>query len=348
MQNEPTVPATLQKQEMQIPFPLAKELFSFAEESGLDEYSYTEYTKEELKDGEVNPSAKPLPEKFSSLVADFPGKYFLVAYEKRVGDYYAKGTRFKMVVISNTEYRAKSNDRVREINIKEHDPSEGKGNFLFVTVSDSVNEQGLTSLNTDINEKVSLPHGNAKATYKVGMDGAKKQIGFRADRLDEEFFDWKGQQKQVRWLRNLDVEREGRAPIVNYKESYLIGLKPQGGSEELVDIKFKVVGHLIDPESIQIDIGFGSEQTAKVLYEDKDKKIKILFHEPIIKDSDPLEVLKQDPSYSFLFEELLNPEKLLDTLKLKIRGLENDWDKPRNVFSASESLSYTPQQIENK
>jgi hypothetical protein len=348
MQKEPTVPATLQKQEMQIPFPLAKELFSFAEESGLNQSSYSEYTKEELKDGEVNPSAKSLPEKFSSLVADFPGNYFLVAYEKRIGDYYAKGTRFKMAVISNTDYRAKSNDRIREINIKEYDPSEGKGNVLFVTVSDSVNEQDLTTLNSDINEKVNLPHGDAEVTYQVGMDGTKKQISFRADRLDEEFFTWKGEQKQVRWLRNLAVEREGRVPVTNYKESYLIGLKPQGGSEELVDIKFKVVGHLIDPESIQIDIGFGPEQTAQVLYEDKNKKIKVLFHRPVIKDSNPLEVLKQDPSYSFLFEEPINTEKLLDTLKSKIKGLEKDWDKTQNVFSSPESLSYTPQQIENK
>jgi len=347
MQGESYPIATGEKQEVQIPFPLARELFNTAEKLGLDAASYSEYVKNDIEDN-ANPLAISLPEKFLPFVAEYKGDYFIVAYENRTDPYYAKGTRYKEVLISNTDYRHRFNSLVREIVVKEFAVSEGKGNVLFISVSEKLNEQGFTSLNLNVDEKANLPHGESEATYKIAEDGTKKMITFESKRLDEEFFLQNGEEKLMRWLRKLRIEREGDAPTTTYTETYMIGLNPKGIEDARAMVQFTVAGDLASPQSILMEIGSGTHESAFVLYDDRERNTKILFHPPIREAANPLEVLKQDPNYSFLFDESgVDITKLQEVLQFKISNLRDDWDKPQSIFSKPESVTYSPPQIES-
>lgn len=339
-----SVLVTPEKREMEIPFPLAKELFAFAQESGLGESSYSEYVRD-IEGGEVNPNAVPLPAKFSPFVADFPGQYYVVAFESRIGNYYAKGTRYKMTLISNTDYRKKSNDRTREICVKEPDISEDKGNVLFLTVSESVNEKGVSTLNEAINHEVNLPHGSTNIEYKINFGGQKRLTSLQSKRLDEEFFAWKGTRKQVRWLRDLSIDNNEVTSITTYRDTYLIGLKPEGGSEEFAEITWKIKGTLIAPESVDVCIGYPSGK-GEILFEDTERNVQIIFHKSSVRPDSQLEILQQDPSYAFLFETPFDLSKLLAVLRSKVKGLEEDWDKPSTIFSTTHQIAQDLPQIQ--
>lgn len=342
MNQQPSVPELRQKQELQIPFPLVKKLFDFAKESGLDDSGYSEYLKDDTQEGEVNSKAVLLPEKFSSIVTGLPGVYYLVGYEDRSGEYFSKESRGKNLMISNSSFKSKSNERLIEVSIKAPDISQGKGNVVYVSVSNSINEENFRNVNGEV------PHGSAEITYKINADGTKTQSFFEADRFDESSFILEEGEKKVRWVRNLNINKELKIPITSYRDSYLIGSNQWGVPENVVEVRLEVAGFLVNPESVKIDIGIGSEETAEVLFEDKDKNIKILLHKPTLNTFEPLKVLKQDPGYSFLFESPFNVEKMLDILKLKIKSLENDWDKTQNIFSTPNAITNTPSQLENK
>ncbi len=335
---------TPEKREVEIPFPLAKELFAFAQESGLGESSYSEYVRD-IEEGEVNTKAVPLPAKFFPFIADFPGQYFVVACESRVGDYYAKGTRYRMTLISNTDFRKKSNDRTREISVKEPDISEGKGNVLFLTVSESVNEKGLETLNHAINHEVNLPHGTTDIEYEIDFAGEKRLTSLKSMRLDEEFFEWKGARKQVRWLRDLSIDKKEVTPVTTYRDTYLIGLKPEGGSEEFAEVLWKIKGKLVEPESVDVCIGLPIGK-GEILFEDPERNVQITFYKSNVRPDFQLETLQQDPGYAFLFERPLDLSKLLAVLQSKVKGLEEDWDKPSTIFSTTNHIAQDLPQIQ--
>lgn len=335
---------TPEKREVEIPFPLAKELFAFAQESGLGELSYSEYVRD-IKEGEVNPNAVPLPAKFFPFTADFPGQYYVVAFESRMGNYYAKGTRYKMALISNIDFKKKSNDRTREISVREPDISEGKGNVLFLTVSESVNEKGLGTLNQAINHEVNLPHGTTDIEYEIDIAGGKRLTSLKSMRLDEEFFEWKGERKQVRWLRDLSIEKKESTPFTTYRDTYLIGLKPEGGSDESAEVTWKIKGKLVEPESVDVCIGspFGKSE---ILFEDSERNVQITSYKSNIRPDFQLEILQQDPGYAFLFEKPLDLSKLMAVLQSKVKGLEQEWDKSSTIFSTTNHIAQDLPQIQ--
>ncbi len=341
MEKNPIAVINQERKEVMLPFPLMKELIDYVQESGLSsDNSFSEYVSEETEDRAVG-QAIPLPEKFFPLVADHPGTYFLVYYEDRDNDYYKKGTRFKEVGISTSEYRKTGNKRLREIHIKQPSSSEGLGNVLRVEIEERVNEKGFTTLNTAIGEQVNLPHGMASIEYEVSPDGVKRELAFRSDRLDEGLFEWGGEQKHVRWLRELDVEKGGDIQMIFYRDTYLVGLKPEGGSGERAEVRFTINGNLNDPQSVLVEIGFGPESKAEVLFEDKDKKIKIVLHDFAgVSREKVLNILKQNPNYAFMFKDSVDTEELMSSLTSMVSMLQNDWDKPQAVFTQPASIEH--------
>jgi hypothetical protein len=336
MESEPFNLIRQERQEIVNTFPLIRELFTFAQ-NGLPESNHQIYTDPSCrKDGQ---KALELPDTFAPLVADYPGKYFVVTYENRLGTHNAPGTRMRQVGLSTSQYRYESDQMLREIDIQEPAALEDKGNVIFLTVSSLVNEKSFTDINTAMNDEVDRPHGSAKITYKIDSNGNKEIRESHFARLDEALRPWKGEQTPVRWLRYLDIENflEGVARVT-YRDFYLIGKDEKGLTKEQVQVQTQVEKKENSSQTIVIEIGFGSGNSARTIFENLDQSIKVVEHssEGMPAVTNQMEILKQDPNYSFLFENPVDQKKVLDFVRSRVNMLEHDWDKPHAVFGSNQ------------
>ncbi len=315
-------------------FPLLKELFEYAEKKGFDSISFDDYGSEGAGD---NPRAIEFPENFNSLVAEHPGKYFIVAYDNRQSSYYKEGTRHRMVRLSTMRKRAQTNERIREVDLTETDPS--FGNKAQIKVRESVNNKSFVDINTATGEEVEQPHGEAEYMYELDPQGVKTVKETHFNRLDEGLFQWKGENKPVRWVRNLRVEKDEQdIPKTMYEDLYIIGRMEKGKSDERAQVKTYITGSAENPKSILIEIGIGAPATAKVLYEDKQRNIKVLVHEGIKAYKDQLQIIQQEPAYAALFRKPVDIEELMKDISFKARMLQEDWDKPQTVFTQNPAI----------
>ncbi|MEN9613789.1 MAG: hypothetical protein RLZZ347_96 [Candidatus Parcubacteria bacterium] len=317
-------------------FPMARELFAFAQEE-LSEMSFSIYTDPQYRK-DTNKIVE-LPDKFAPLVAEYPGKYYVVGYENRLDKYYAQGTRKRYVRLSSSPYQYDSDEMLREITLEEYAPSEGKGNALFVTVSNSVNEKSVLNLNTARGQDVDQPHGSARVTYEVDSQGNKKPKESRFSRLDEGLLSWHNEQKPIRWVRNLDIERGiGKSSQITYEDMYLIGRDAHGLTEEQTKVRTHITESDEGEVSMLIEIGLGALNSAKTLFESEDKAVKVVEHSPegmrALKNQ--MEILQQDPNYAFLFEKHVDQEQVMALMRARIKMLEDDWNKKQSVMGASQ------------
>jgi hypothetical protein len=333
------------KGELMNPFELAKQLFNFAEknlpESAGDRYSDL--------NGEYidNPYVKELPTRFNQLIADYPGRYYVVSYENRTSTYYAPGSRTKYVRLSTVTKQSQSNDAVREVDITAPDVSEEKGNILVVSVKDSVMNKSTESINTAAPGEVNSPHGSAKFTYETNPVGDKKLVGLDFERMDEGMFLWHDVQTPVRWLRYLDIKNpDTKETKTQYRDMYIIGRHDQreDHKDTRIDVRFSVSGKLDEAESIVVSIGLDIGGKGEILFEDPEQKIKIVFHnvDPWITKEETLAILGQDPNYFFLLEPMVDRDKIIELLKNKTSMMIDDWNKPIAVFSQNGLNSNKP------
>jgi hypothetical protein len=316
-------------------FPLLKELFDMLRKRGWDSYSYQNYGSED--EGE-NTQAIELPENFSPLVAEHPGKYYIVAYDNRRDSYYNEGTRHELVKLSTVKKKAQSDERVTEVDLVEVDPS--MGNKVEVRVHESVNNKGFTDINKKTNTEVAQPHGDAEYKYEIDPNGNKEVKETSYSRTDEGIFPWNDNEERVRWYRTLRAERKSEDNIqTTYEDSFIIGGWDDPRKEERASIRTTIKGAVENPDSIVVEIGIGAPSSAQVLYEDTERNIKVLVHEGINMYKNQLEVLKQDPNYASIFQEPTDVENLMNTLKSKIAMLQNDWDKPHHVFAEQPAIN---------
>lgn len=315
-------------------FPLLKELFELLRKQGWESSSYDNYGNE--GEGE-NTQAIELPESFAPLVAEHPGKYYIVAYDNRRSSYYKEGTRNELVKLSTVKKRTQSDERVTEIDLAEVDPS--MGNKVEVRVQESVNNKGFVDLNKQTNTEVAQPHGEANLKYEIDPNGNKAVQETSYSRTDEGIFPWKDNEERVRWYRTLRAERKSEDNIqTTYEDSFIIGGWDDPRKEERASIRTTIKGSVENPDSIVVEIGIGTPSSAQVLYEDTERNIKVLVHEGINMYKNQLEVLKQDPNYAIIFQEPIDAENLMSTLKSKIAMLQNDWDKPHHVFAEQPAI----------
>jgi len=326
----------IENRELSNLFPLLKDLFKFAESKGVNTLAFQKYTGE---NEEENLNSIELPEKFLSLFPEHPGKYYLVGYENRKNPYYKEGTRNIWVRLSTVAKKIQTNEKIREIDIEEADMSEG--NIMRTKVTDSIKNADFSQINTAEGDEVEQPHGSAQYIYETTPNGKKKITETSFNRLDEGLFLWKGKDQPVRWLRDLNMKKNkaGYSKFV-YTDSYIIDR-----CNVRANIKTTINGSLENPESIVVEIGHGSLNSAEIIYEDPEGKIKVYKHSGV--QDDGMKVVKQDPNYSPLFEEKINPDELLETLRFKMLALKDDWDKPQNVFSDNKSLNEMKNKITN-
>lgn len=330
------------------PFPLTKDLFDFARTQLSRDTSFDTYVNPELKDEGVR--VVELPEKFKPFVADYPGDYFVVYYINRRDPYYREGTRAEQTGLSTAQHRYDSDRILREIDIKEHDSSDKKGNVIFVTVAERVNEEGFTRINTAGSGEVNQPHGSRELEYQMDSNGTKRTIRSRFNRLDEGIFSWGGVDKPVRWVRNLDIEKPSEDRYeMTYRDAYLVGHDERGLTEEQAEVKIKIKGSGSEMSSIIVEIGIGSSDKDKVLFEDPGEQIKVIVHsaEGMKISKNQAEIIKQDPNYAFLFEKPVDKAKLIELIQSRTSFLQNDWDKPHAVFTQNQ-IEATPDALPDK
>lgn len=326
----------LQSHEVLDPFPLFRDLFELAQES-LDEHSYSVYSDPEWKGAKKNPVE--LPNKFEPLVADFPGSYYLVRRDNRSGSYFHEGTRFKEVGLSTAVHQYDSDAKLREVSIKEYDASERKGNVLYMTVADRVNESSRQDLNTSRGIDLDSPSGSATVTYEVDATGNKKIVESSFRRLDEAVFKWGDEMKPVRWVRNLETEnKKGNAAVMHYRDMYLIGRDENGLTEERASVDTDVSTEGGKIGLVRIAIGIGSDSSARVIFEDKEVGIKVIERLPegMKAFRNQMDIVKQDPNYAFIFEKPVDMKKVTDFIRSRIDMMEHDWDKPGHVFGVNQ------------
>lgn len=322
------------------PFPLLRELFEYAESKGFEATSFTDYDDTGIHGRNTasdNPRAIELPERFVPFTADSPGQYFLVGYENRQDRYYKEGTRTRMVRLSTVRKKNKSDERIREIDLTEVDPS--FGNKAEITVRESVNNKSLVDLNTAQGDEVDQPHGHAQYTYELDPNGQKKIKESRFNRLDEGIFSLRNENRPVRWVRSLKVKMdESNIPNTVYEDAYYIGRPNEKQRDEAAKIKTQIVGSIDDPQSIRVEVGLEGLGKAETIYEDKQNNITVVVHSGINAYARHLEITQQDPAYAAVFEKPIDVEELLKNIKFKIGMLQEDWDKPQAVFSKRKSI----------
>lgn len=337
MQNSPSESLTTRnKGEIINPFELAKKLFDFAAEN-LSESAGWRYS--DLNgEYEDNPYAKELPEMFHQIIADYPGRYYVVSYENRTSSDYALGTRMKYVRLSTVPKLSQSNDLVREIGISEPHVSEGRGNVLVISIKDSVMNRDVQNINTAKEGETDSPRGSAKFTYETNPIGDKKLIGLNFERMDEGIFTWQEKQTPVRWLRYLDIERpDTENTKTQYRDLYIIGRHHQreDGRDMRVDVRFMFTGNIDTTKDITISIGLDMGGKGETLFENSEQNVKIVFHnmDPWATKEDTLAILRQDPNYSSLLRPDVSREIVIDLLKNKTRMMTEDWNKASAVFN---------------
>ena len=316
----------LQSKELNRLFPLVKELFEFAEKKGVEGLS--EYLSEDEKSDE---GIIELPDKFLPLIAEYPGKYFLVGYENRKDRYYKEGTRSRYARISTVPKKMQSDKKIREIEFE--DPDGSDGNRLLLSVIDSFNNKQFADYNEKGIDQVEVPVGDAKVTYEVGPNGEKKKKEAFFHRIDEGIFIWKGEKQPVRLTRSLRIAKENEIPELSYRDFYMFGRLELGKGQEHARVNIKIQGALENPSSVLVEIGVGSPDFARVIFEDEEKNISILEHDDNHGNlEDQIEIVKRDPSYSDLFQDKVEAEKIVDLACSKIRAIQEDWDKPESIF----------------
>jgi hypothetical protein len=325
----------LQKQErheVQESFAQFNKIFDLAEKKLSKDASYDNYTIEKDSDTE---NIIELPSELQELVKDFPGKKYLVYYINRQSTYYTEGTRFKCVGLSTVKRKSQTDEVMREIEFRETEPSMGSKKLMIV--SEYVNEKSFEKLNLAAEDETDQPHGEAKIEFELVSDYKKRMTNFSSSRLDEAFFDWNGEQKPVRWVRNLSMDNVSQE--INYNDLYIIGRNHEG-RDERAEINIKVKGDISSPSSILIKIGTGSPHDATVNFEDESKGIKIVTYKPYPAYKNQMEILKHDPNYSFLFRENIDVKEIISTMQSKVGMLRDDWRNPRTVFSGGMQLEH--------
>lgn len=314
-----------------LPFALLKDLFEYAREIGLNETSFEAYANHELPE---NPAIAVLPKKFESLVADFPGKFYLVSFDDRSSSYYRAGTRSVTARLSTVKKKNISNQAIQEIDLEQVDPTDG--NVLRITQTSSINNKSFVDLNSAPEDEVEQPHGQARNIFEVDAMGYKNFKSSQYDRLDEGFFDWHGQRRPVRWVRNAEASlSDDGAKQLFYKELFIIGREMP---DERAEVRVTISGDLENPQSILVEIGYGPLQTARVII--NENNLKVVEHEPINAYKNQIEIIRNDPNYAFLFEKSADPNQLVKIVQAKVRSLQTDWDKPANIFTEDKSLTH--------
>lgn len=320
------------------PFTMLRDLFEFAEKKGLDATSFIDYDDTGVhgrNQASDNPRAVELPERFAALTADRPGQYYIVAYENRQGRQYKEGTRSRTIRLSSVRKKNKSDERVREIDWVEVDPS--LGSKAQMTIRESVNNKSFVDLSTTQEDEVDQPHGEATIRYELDPNGNKSVVESKFNRLDEGIFLFREENRPVRWVRNLKVDKDSSGAVqAVYEDAYYIGRPKESKRDEAAKIKTFVAGSIDNPTSIKVEIGLEGLGKTRTLF--KDKQLSVIVHEGINAYQNHLEIAKLDPAYAALFAEPIDVEELIKNVKFKIGMLTEDWDKPQAVFSSKPNL----------
>jgi hypothetical protein len=84
------------------------------------------------------------------------------------------------------------------------------------------------------------------------------------------------------------------------------------------------------------------------LYENKENKIRVIENPEVGPIKSQMEIIKQDPNYAFIFNKDIEPRQIIETIKSRITLLQEDWDKPQNVFSEKLSIGTGEKVLEKK
>ncbi len=324
--------------EIKRPFPLVQDLFSFAEKHNITSAGIGAQAGDEYV-------TMPLPEEYRPLVEAFPGKYFVTAYEDRRDSYYKENTRHQLVRLSTVQRREDSDARTREMDLKL--ASGGRADRIEVRVREAVKDQAFEQINKATGEQIEQPHGEARYTYELDENGKQYPKKLEYSRLDEGLFDLGGKSKPVRWVRRLNIDKNPGAPdAFQYQDMYIIGRNEGATKDQRAEIKVTLAGDLSNPKTLLVEIGFGSSDSAKVIFEDKKRGFKFVIHTLNPRDR-PLEILKDDVVYAELLKDKPNVDVFIQLLQHKIEMLQDEWDKPQSVYSDSRVITEQHKQIDS-
>lgn len=325
-----------EQKEIKRPFPLVRDLFAFARERGIDVRGFNSDT------GEAHAIA-PLPEKYVPLVEEYPGVYFVTAYEDRRGNYYAEGTRGQLVRLSTVEDRSVSDERTREIDIEEREGRDA--DRLKIRVREAVMDKSFGFINQARSGEVDRPNGSMRYTYERDEAGKKYPKLIECNRMDEGLFRIDGLEKPVRWVRDVRKEIEdGKTYVTEYRDYYVIGRNTKESKDERVSIKTAIRGDIQNPKLIEVEIGFGSKLSARRLVDDQAGGLIVLVHEEKM-----LSIARVDPAYAEIFKEKPEREKIILGIASRIQMLLDEWDKPQSVYEdMTRKISDEPRQIEDQ
>ena len=119
---------------------------------------------------------------------------------------------------------------------------------------------------------------------------------------------------------------------------YIIGRSKDPSQEKRAQTKVHITGQVSDPDAILVEIGIGSPQSARVLYDDSEEKIKVLVHRDVRGTEEDLDVVQDDPLYSLLLKEGADIDKFREGIKGRIELLRDEWDKPQTVYSQGRDI----------
>lgn len=311
--------APREQREIKRPFPLVQDLFHFAREHGINESGFNSDT------GGAH-TVQPLPEAFFSLVAEYPGTYFVTAYEDRRNSYYAEETRHQMVRISTTEDRKVTDEKTREIDIKLKD--EYRADRIEICVREAVMDKSFGRINQAGNGEVNRPNGSMRYTYERDEVGKKYPKLIECHRMDEGLFVMDGLEKPVRWVRDVRREIENdKTHVTEYQDYYIVGRGGDGKKDERASIKTVMRGDMKHPKLVEIEIGFGDKASARRLIDDQKSDLVILVH-----NEEMLSIVKTDPAYEEIFKETPKKEKIVSDIVSRIQMLLDEWDKLQSVY----------------
>lgn len=329
-----------QKQEVEISFPLIQRLFDKGRDvfGGVDNGSSSDYYN---ADDVVVKSVK-LPEEFSPLtLGDDPNKYFLVYFDDRTSPYYKeKGGQKKSACIATQKRSYESNDRLKEITYSSEDSG------FYLTVAEKINNRAYEEFYDEDREGLVKPNGRIKAKYRLAGGSGKELIELTSSRVDEVMFpNQDGQKQPGRWLRELLIDAEKNETI--YKELYILNRAApsvEKRDEKRAQVSFKMYGKTESSQKIDVIIGYGflAESSSRVVFEDKEKGVRVILPDGFETD---LEILRSDPNYAFLQEGQFDAGKVQDFVSERVALLQKQWDQPQSVFEQTtiESSQDKPQ-----
>ena len=314
-------------------FPLYKGLLDHAAKAGFDASDFMNYSGETSS---ANYQPTPLPKKFQDLVQDHPASYYIVAYDDRRGAGYQEGTKHRMVRLSTVPVRSESNQLIREVDIKDVDPS--MGNLIEMSVRESVNNQSFAEINEADDDEIEASHGEARCVYQIKPDGQKTVTQLKYNRLDEGLFQFGGSAKAVRWVRNLNIEGvDSDEQRLTYQDLYIIGRSRDVKKEGRAEIRSEINGSGSEFKSITIQMGIPDpSESERVIVDDQERGVKIIIHDNLPGYENQEDVLRDDPVYSILFEEPIDIDRFSQLLKGRIDMLQDQWDQPQSVYDRAE------------